>query len=286
VVFLSIFGAVGVAYLAWRFWPRRPRSQPEKCTLSETGIRMTTSNSVREMPYSTFAACLESADMFVLLDQRRTIPTLVPKRIFPNEESRNWFRARIGKLERPERPMEMLKSNEMQQSAAKTIKVTVSLGLRDYFDRALITWRVWGVVLGLTLLFAIQSLYSALFPSPQAVHSASTVFFVYEIPFLFALSALSILVATLAGWFQRLKNPVTEILILSEQGLTASSFKGKAAIHWGHFNGYLETRWSFVLWRGTAWVMIPKRCFISANDLANCRSLLSRNVRKSWRFFG
>src|ERR1051326_9389459 len=99
--------------------------------------------------------------------------------------------------------MHMLKSNQMEQPVAEAVKIAVSLGLRDCLTRALITWRVWGIVLGLALLFAIQSLYFALFPSPQAV-SASTVFFLYEIPLLFALAAFLILVVTLAGWFHRL----------------------------------------------------------------------------------
>jgi hypothetical protein len=286
MLFLSIFGAVGVAYLAWRFWPKRSKSQPEECTLSETGICVATGSSVCEMPYSTFATCLESADMFVLLDQGKTMPFLVPRRIFPNEAWQNWFRARTGNLERPEGPMATLKSEQVQQSPAEGVKVTVSLGLRDYFDRALITLRVWGIVVGLALLFAVETLFIALFPPSHAVHSASTLFFVYELPLLFALAVLLILVATLIGWFQRLKNPVTETLVLSEEGLEANSLKGSATIEWSHFHGYRETWWSFVLWHGTAWVMIPKRYFISANDLACCRSLLSRKVHKSWLFFG
>src|SRR5262245_55314045 len=69
VVFPSVFGAVGVACLAWKLWSRRSRAQPENYTLTETGIRMATSTSSSEMPYSTFATCFESDGMFVLLDQ-------------------------------------------------------------------------------------------------------------------------------------------------------------------------------------------------------------------------
>ena len=101
VVFLSIFGGISLIYFAWKYWPNRPGSQPGNCRLSDTGIRMTTSTAVCQMPYSTFATCLESSDMFVLLDQRKTTPIPVPKRIFPNEEWLNWFRAMTGKLERP-----------------------------------------------------------------------------------------------------------------------------------------------------------------------------------------
>src|SRR5262245_5563462 len=97
VVFLSIFGVLGIAYFAWRFWPKRPSSEPEKCTLSETGIRIKTSSLVLELSYSSFTTCLESAEIFLLLDPRKKMPVVLPKRIFPNEEWQNWFRARLGK---------------------------------------------------------------------------------------------------------------------------------------------------------------------------------------------
>ncbi len=279
------FSLAGFLYLSWRYWPRRKKDEPQGAEISENGITVTTVSSACHLPYSSFERYLESLELFVLLRPHGGVPVVIPKRAFPNEKWLSWFRTRAKALEGPVTG-KIVECDQNPQTQTGTIKLRSTLALRDYFDRALFSWKLWGLLLGFALFLTGMAMYFAIFPPPKAVDAGAKLFFHFEIPWLLAMTPLLIAVGTLAPWLQCIRNRVAQSFLLSEDGLAVESRRGHAYISWARFTGYRETWWSFIVWRGFQWVLLPKRCFNSQEDLARCRDILARNVRRSCWFFG
>ena len=47
---------------------------------------------------------------------------------------------------------------------------------------------------------------------------------------------------------------------------------GSSVLPWKTFSYYKETPWSFILWRGTLWMLFPKRAFESRDGVSRCPS--------------
>ena len=75
-------------------------------------------------------------------------------------------------------------------------------------------------------------------------------------------------------------------IALSEESVAFAGTDGSGTVPWTRFKHYKETPWSFIVWRGSLWMMFPKRAFTSWEDLSRCRDLLERHLRRSRWFLG
>src|SRR6266480_1125856 len=77
-------------------WKRKSRgSEPNTTTVevSSTDFSIVGPDSKVSMPWPAFSDCLESPELFVLVDRAKTMLYVVPKRAFPSESWQAWFRA-------------------------------------------------------------------------------------------------------------------------------------------------------------------------------------------------
>ena len=111
-------------------------------------------------------------------------------------------------------------------------------------------------------------------------------FFYFDIPFLLLLAVVVVLIGAVHNWLSHKKHLVPTELVLSEDGIETTTCDGHTSLPWNAYRNHKETRWSFLLWSGQQWIMIPKRCFTTPGSLEQGRKLLRQNVKESQWFFG
>jgi YcxB-like protein len=172
--------ACSVLYVFYKRMFRKTDPAPIKVEISEMNFSILAPASKVTVPWSAFSQCLESPDLFVLLDRPKRTLVVVPKRAFPNESSQTWFREQatngVTTPQSCEAPI------LAPFTAADKVTFTVHLRFRNYLDRALASWLTWGFVLVVGGLMTGMTLYSAAHPPPDAVNSSTKVFFMFVLP--------------------------------------------------------------------------------------------------------
>jgi hypothetical protein len=257
-----------------------------KLEISETELAIVGPTSRVAAPWSAFSQCLESPELFVLVDRPKRTLVVIPKRAFPDESSQTWFREQVDNgLNLP--AAQTYEPPVMGPSAqTDRIMFTVQLRFRDFVDVTLASWFTWVVVLGAAVLVITVAFESAANPPPNPVLSNTEVFFMVLLPFFLVLVMMIILVFSLHGWRSHAKYSVRQEIALSEESMAFASADGSSTMPWTTFAYFKETWWSFLLWRGSNWIMFPKRAFTSWDDLSRCRDLLNRHLQRSRWFRG
>jgi hypothetical protein len=123
-------------------------------------------------------------------------------------------------------------------------------------------------------------------PPPDAVNSATKVFFVFVVPFFLVSVTMIISIFSIHGWRSHAKYNGPQKIAVSEASVDFANADGSGTVPWTSFKQYKETLWSFIIWRGSHWIMFPKRAFASRDDLSRCRELLDRHLQRSRWFLG
>lgn len=286
-----VFAALLVLGFAIVFWRRRPRGDrpvPTRLEISENEVAIHSSESKVSTPWSAFSQVLESPNLFVLLDRPKGILWILPKRAFPDETSQSWFRDlsgnRCGRAAAP--PTEAPRA----APAASPDKITLQFQLRfrDYLDRTIASRRTWGMILAVVALVVGTFIYSAAHPPPQAVYSATRVFFMAVPPFVLVMTTMIVMLTSIYHWRAHTQCLIPQELVLSNEGIAFASRDESGIVAWTVYPRFKETRWSFILWEphSSAWLLLPKRSFASIDDLRRCEALLSSHLRRSPWFFG
>jgi hypothetical protein len=277
-------GSVLFVFCKRKFRKSVPRTT--QLEISEEHFTILGPDSKVTMPWSAFSACLESPDLFVLLDRPKTMLFVVPKRAFPSEHWQTWFReqafngASLTTPARSELPV------PAPSTFAEQVTLTVHLGFRDYLARTLASWQTWGICLAVAGLLLGASLYAAAEPPPDAVRSATEVFLMFALPFFLVSVTMVILISSVHAWRSHARYTGPQEITLSEESVAFAGTDGSGTVPWTRFEHYKETPWSFILWRGSLWMMLPKRAFTSCDDLTRCRYLLERHLQQSRWFLG
>jgi hypothetical protein len=285
---LILAALIGCSYLFVVFkrkWSKADR-RPTKLDIVETGLTILGPSSLVTLPWSAFRECLESADLFVLVDRPMQTLFVIPKRAFPSETWQTWFREQANNGARLPTPIGNEPPSPTPSMADCQVKLTFKLGLRDYFDRTLASCITWGICLGLAGLLVGTSLYSAANPPPNPVNSNTKVFFMFVCPFYLVCVTMVIVIFSVHGWLNHAKYNSTQEVGLSEASLEFAGTDGSGTIAWTTFKHYKETLWSFIIWRGSQWAMLPKRAFASWDDINKCRELLDCHLQRSRWFRG
>lgn len=278
---------IAAIFLFKRRVRKKGHSIASQLEISEKEVAILSPESRVAFPWSAFSKCLESPNIFVLVDRPKTTLLIVPKRVFPSESWQTWFRALAnhqpssGEMPVMERPV--LTGNLSADRAVLNFR----LEYRDYLDRAVASYSTWAVVFLVTGLIIGTTIYSAAHPPPNAVYSATQVFLMFEIPFLLVMVAMVVVISATYAWFAHRKALTHQDVALSEAGIEFAGRDGSGFLPWTTYPCYKETRWSFIVWNGRqSWFMLPKREFEPPNGVNRCRELLAQHLRRSRWFFG
>jgi hypothetical protein len=283
---IALFVGASVFVACKRIW-RTTAPAPTTLEISEVGLTIVGADSSVKLPWSAFSQCLESDELFVLVDRTKTTLIVMPKRAFPNEESQTWFREQAAHVGRSAAPAFGEAAVLPASASPDRIKLTVQLGLRDYFDHALASWLTWGFWLTLNGLMLAALVNTALHPPPRPpVVSPTKVFFWVTSAVALLSLVMTIMVFSVCSWVRHRKYLDPQGITLSDTSLVFAARDAGGTIPWSRFAYYKETLWSFIIWRGWHWMMFPKRAFASLDDVNRCRELLDRNLERSRWFFG
>lgn len=242
------------------------------------------------MPWSAVDQCLESPNLFVLVKRPKELLVL-PKRAFPDEKWQSWFRHQANNRAGSNDALIGQAPTIMPLASADALVLTFQLGLRDYFDRTIASWRTWALIIGMIVfmngLCLLGTIFRMMNPPPHPVHS-SWALFVMFLPLQLGMVVVALLLFSVNAWYLNRKSLFPREVTLSDDGITIASQSKRGDIRWNTSRRFKETRWSFILWAspGPAWLMLPKRAFSSPADVQHCRALLSRHLQRSRWFFG
>jgi len=262
--------------------------KPTRVDLSENEITFVDGGAKTVKPWSAFNECLESKNLFLLLDQNKTLVLIFPKRVFPDENWQAWFRVRSSRFGQVMMTPRIENLDPSTLTVPAGIRITVLLRFRDHLDATLASWRpriIIGIVAGLVI---SSTLYGAIQASPTAVNSPGKVL-LFELPFLLAMAAMVMVLLTIYRWYAHAKFSEPEEIIFSDEAITFAGTAAAGVLPWTTaYTSYKETGRNFILWRqGTgAWLLLPKRQFQSDGDRQRIRELLAQRLKASRWFFG
>ena len=253
--------------------------------VSEGDFTMINGESKAVMPWSAFGECLESPDLFVLTDRPKRTLFVVPKRAFPSEDWQTWFRElALNAPSLTPTPQQSDPAGSSSSAVASRVKLTAHPRFLDSLACTLASWRIRGLALFFVALMLGIFSYVEANPPANAVNSPAKVFVMF-LPVMLLMPTVLIAIGSVLNWRARAAFGTQEMAV-SEQSLAVSSADGNVTLPWTTFEHFKETPRVFILWRGSNWIVLPKRSFASLNDLTWCRDLIERRLKRSRWFFG
>jgi len=286
---IAIIVVVVMALLRRR---RLAEREPERARVSvsrqELVISANYDEAVVTKAWASFSRCLESPNLFVLVDQAGHVFHVIPKRAFPDETAQDWFRDCANQAPG------LLPGTAVESASKPTptvAKANLALILRykfaDYLNKNLTSWRMRGMVLGVIVLIAGICISQAFIPSPDAVNSPAKVFLIMSSMIVPMLAVLILIVSTF-HWLAERKYRNAKQILVDETGMALRDADTNASLPWNTYNNYLENRRAFFVWnrRTATWLMIPNHGCQKSEDLARFRALLESHLVKSrWFYF-
>ena len=282
--FIALVVVLCVAFLIFKRLTHRKTDGLVRLEASEREVVFHDGKGRAEILWSGFSQCIESPNLFVLVNRPKTILYSVPKRAFPDEAAQNWFRTRANQpqsvapaaLEEPFVPGRFV--------AANGIALIFQLKYRDYLNRFVTSWRMKGLFIGILVLVTGTSLFST--PPPDAVNSPLKTYLIM-LSIMTPMLVVMVFVVSFFSWRGEKKYLAPQQIVLTDEGIEFASRDSSGRIDWNTYRYYLENRWSFFVWhpRGSLWFMIPKREFPAQSDLAQVRTILQTNLKPSRWFF-
>lgn len=268
---------------------RATRAELAKVELSENEITFGEEGAKLVRPWSSFTQCLESKNLFLLLDKNKTTVLIFPKRAFPDENWQAWFRNQTSRFAQGTEMTPRIENlNPATLTPPSGVRLTVRLRYRDYLDHTLASWQTWGIIGGIVGMVVGTGLYSAAHPPPHPVYSSTQVFLMAVLPFLAIMTTMGIAIKSVHAWRSGAKFLGPEEIIFGDETITFAAKEAAGVLPWTTYTWFKETRRSFILWqRGSrAWLLLPKRQFQSAEEVDRMRSLLAKHLTPSRWFFG
>ena len=272
------------AFLIFKRITRRKAGAVVQVEVSERGLTFSGDKSRTEMLWPAFSQCLESANLFVLINRSKTVLFTIPKRAFPDEKSQEWFRALAN--QRPVAP-EAAMTEPMVPGrfvASGGITLMYQLKYHDYLVRNITSWRFKGIFAGMFVLFACIAFLTP--PSPDAVNSPMKTMLIAA-PILGGMLIVIVFAMALISWLAEKKHLTPQCVVMTSDGIQFADRDASGKLPWSTYKYFREGRWGFFVWQpqGSVWAMFPKRAFASISDLDQCRALLQTNLKKSLWFY-
>jgi hypothetical protein len=262
--------------------------RPKKTTrfeLSDREVTVVNDGARVSTQWSGFGECLESPNLFVLVDKTKRYALVFPKRVFPDESVQNWFRNQASQRPNVAASTADLPVLHSPPPAADGIVLNFRLGYLDYLNRLLISWRIKGILLALYAFMIGNFFYMQAHPIPNAVNSPAKTIFVFALPTFTVMMALVLPVVAFITWRSHTKYLPPRQFVLSADRIGIAEPGGTGFIPWTTYKYWLENRWCFVIWKGQRWDMFPKSAFTSQAEIEKCRIFLQQNLKRSRWFF-
>jgi hypothetical protein len=275
------FFAFAVALVAFHKKFRKFVPRKSVMEISERDLTASVPGSRVVMPWSAFGKCLESPDLFVLVDRPGRTLLVFPKRAFPDDGSLAWFRERIGAAPAADEPA-------VPEPIVFPGGVTIlqRLTFRDHFAVTVTSLRTLAMcsVVGILLFIVAHSLKNHRPEYADATRAAA----LYGFTLLLFLVVSALVVMAFAAWSWRsyAKAPGPQTISFADEALAISGPDGSATLPWATYEHCLESRWHFILWRGEQWLLLPKREFASDDELSRFRGLLASHLKPAPWFTG
>lgn len=261
--------------------------------LSMSALKIIEATGQVSVSWNAFDKRWESEKLFVLR-HKSGLAYIFPKRIFPNEASRDWFReVGIGEFSHPN--VDGLFDAALPNAPAHSTKpdeilIHFKLGYFNYIDRSLASWQVRGMMCFFLVLFLTAFIMAALKPAPRAVYSHSQLFCFFVVPFLVIIELFLFFFITTYTWLmhrQAISTMSNQSVTIADIGFMCESSLGQTAYSWERPTSFKETRRSFFIWQpGTRfWLLLPKSAFPSAASIDACRTILCAHAKPSTWFF-
>jgi len=267
-------------------YSRKKPSKPTKMEISSQGITIINDAQRLEVLWSGFSQCLESPNLFALLDRPKGILLIFPKRAFPDEAAREWFRTRANQ---PPNPAASTMATPFQPAKPQTdgIVLNYQLGYLDLLNRTVSSWRMRGIALLLYAASIVICLYQGMQPDPQRVNSTAKVLFVFMLPIETLMLTVMCFVLTFVWWRAQIKYLGPRQIVLGNDGIEFASEDGRGILPWTTYACFMENRWSFFVWKPKtlSWDMYPKRAFGNTVEVERVRDLLKLKLKPSRWFF-
>jgi FtsH-binding integral membrane protein len=283
--FLALIALVFVFFVLKRKLARKCPKKPAKLELSDREVTIVNDGTRVSTQWSGFGECIESPNLFVLVDKTKRYLLVFPKHVFPDESAQNWFRNQAS-----QRPNVAASSADLPvvHSAPPVpdgIVLNFQLGYKDYLNRMLISWKTKGILLMMYLFIFGLYLHSLAHPVPNAVNSPTKVLLVFMLPMTTIGMAIVLPVATFFTWRSHKKYLPPRQFVLSAGRIGMAEPDGTAFAPWTAYKYWLENQWCFMIWKGQHWDMFPKRAFASQAEIEKCRAFLQQNLKLSRWFF-
>jgi hypothetical protein len=167
---------------------------------------------------------------------------------------------------------------------ANGISLTHRLKLRDYLNRNFTSWRMKGIFFGLLVL--VTGMIFLMPSPPDAVNSPLKTFLIMA-PMLVGMMVAVIVFISVYFWFMERKHLLAQQVVVNDRGIEFVGQDSSGRLPWSTYKYFLENRWSFFMWQpqGSLWLMLPKRDFASASDLARFRALVETKLKQSRWFY-
>ncbi|HSY19520.1 MAG TPA: YcxB family protein [Candidatus Acidoferrales bacterium] len=281
--FLALAGAAFVFFFFKQRRRLKPPDKPTRLEVSEQGITILNDATRIDIHWSGFSQCLESPNLFVLLDRPKRFLITLPKRAFPDAAAQDWFRSQANQPSAVAASTADVPFTPKQSAAADGITLNYQLGYRDYVNRTVTSWRMRGIALAIYAAAIGMCLYQGMQPpTPERVNSPAKVMCIM-LAVMTVMTLCFIPIISFFMWRRDTKYLTPRQLVLTDEHIVFAGPDGQGVLPWTTFTCYLENRWSFIVWntRGQAWDMFPKRAFASAAELERTRELLKLRLRPS-----
>src|SRR5215469_6909317 len=200
--------------------------------VSDTEFVILGPNTRVAMVWSSFSDCIESPNLFVLVDRTKAVLFIVPKRAFPSESWQTWFRNLA--TDRPQPAGQAGALSQPAQTPAGGLKLRFQLGVRDYAELAASSYFTWAAILFFAALFHGSFIYVMATADPSAPRAFTTtqMYFMVMLPFIFLMTAGIFLIATIKPWLAHRKVLILQDMIVSEESLGFVSADGAGVVPW------------------------------------------------------
>jgi uncharacterized membrane protein YidH (DUF202 family) len=283
--FLAFIAVVFVVLVFKRKLTRKGAKRPVNIELTDREVTIINDNARSSTQWSGFGQCLESPNLFVLVDKTKRYLLVFPKRAFPDESAQNWFRSQAGQRLNAAASTADMPVLHSAPTAADGIVLNFQLGYRDYLNRMFISWTTKGFLLLVYGFMIGNFFYMEAHPDPGAVNSPAKVIFVFALPIFTIMLAIILPIGAFFQWRSHTKFLPPRQLALSPARIGIAEPDGIAYAPWTAYKYWREGRSCFVIWKGRQWDLLPKRAFSSPADIEKCRTILRQNLKRSRWFF-
>lgn len=277
-------GVILLGYHSFQSNSKKPGA-PTKLEISEKELVFVCGEARTSCLWSAFSQCLDSPNLFVLMDRSKQLLYTIPKRAFPDQTSQNWFRCLASQSNPTSAPSGEIRHTLPQQSP-DAILLSYQLRYRDYLIHNISSWRFKGIALLMLFISIGSCLWQAIHPSPDAVNGPWKVLAIM-LPLCLGMLVGVIFLVSSFWWFSESRHRERQQLAISDVGIDFISRDSSGLLPWTTYQNYFENRWSFFVWnsRSSVWFMFPKHAFATELEQEKFRAMLQKHLRPSRWFF-